>query len=421
MTLFEAVEFLFKAFVDVERKKPKLNESEPPSEHEAFLRERAESIRLGCCYFKAQAVLRRALEEGALSAFAWPGNERSKILDWSQIDPQQRIYLSSVHVPGRHPWAGIRGHILLIDRADFETWAPSCDSQWEAVSVMLSDPAQSERLKSRWPLRDQLTTDVQKETISMDQATQLAAIAGQKFGDELPDRVRFDPLQELEWNIPMALAWIVSKDLDAVREQWDKYRDERAAGAILPNLHDSKPATVSDFLFTLDEAETKNRLEAKHELWRALQKREEGLVAIGTDPKSGKRDEIPGYLWPTLECTGKGRSPEFRSNSSAEQYDHVRVAASKVMKIWPAVQHEAEGRTETKQTIQKHDLDKVTRAYRDERSILKPFPSQESDWKWCQKHYPGLKRSTFFSDVRAAFVPVDAQLPGPRKRAAPAK
>jgi hypothetical protein len=84
----------------------------------------------------------------------------------------------------------------------------------------------------------------------------------------------------------------------------------------------------------------------------------------------------------------------------------------------PAIKVDGAGKIKPRTT---HDVEKVTRAYRDERSIMKPFPGIDEDWKWCKARFPGFKRQTFRDEVRKPFVPEDAQLRGPRKRAAPAK
>ena len=41
-----------------------------------------------------------------------------------------------------------------------------------------------------------------------------------------PDANQFDPMGELQWSLPMAVAWIVWRSPDGVREHWDAYRQE---------------------------------------------------------------------------------------------------------------------------------------------------------------------------------------------------
>jgi hypothetical protein len=42
-----------------------------------------------------------------------------------------------------------------------------------------------------------------------------------------PDPKIFDPMREVRWSLPMALAWIVWRDPNRVREQWDKWRRQK--------------------------------------------------------------------------------------------------------------------------------------------------------------------------------------------------
>ena len=41
-----------------------------------------------------------------------------------------------------------------------------------------------------------------------------------------PNPADFDPMQEPTWSLMMALAWIMYRTPDAVREMWDRYRKE---------------------------------------------------------------------------------------------------------------------------------------------------------------------------------------------------
>ena len=43
-----------------------------------------------------------------------------------------------------------------------------------------------------------------------------------------PPPERYDPDNLSHWSITMTLAWIIRRDLDAVRNEWDVYRDECA-------------------------------------------------------------------------------------------------------------------------------------------------------------------------------------------------
>jgi hypothetical protein len=106
--------------------------------------------------------------------------------------------------------------------------------------------------------------------------------------------------------------------------------------------------------------------------------------------------------------------------ASDPYYDWLRKFAERWRRYCalPAIKIDGAEKPKPRST---YDLEVVTRAYRNERSILKPFPGDDEDWKWCKAHFPGLKRQTFRDEVRKPFVPEEAQARGPRKRAAPAK
>ena len=43
-----------------------------------------------------------------------------------------------------------------------------------------------------------------------------------------PPAEKYDPGKLSDWSITMTLAWIVRRDLDAVRNEWDDYREKCA-------------------------------------------------------------------------------------------------------------------------------------------------------------------------------------------------
>jgi hypothetical protein len=63
----------------------------------------------------------------------------------------------------------------------------------------------------------------------------------------------------------------------------------------------------------------------------------------------------------------------------------------------------------------KYDLTEVTRAYRQERSQLQPFPTEILDGEWFNDRFPGLQRK-IWREIRKPFLPEDCQNPGPRKK-----
>lgn len=76
--------------------------------------------------------------------------------------------------------------------------------------------------------RDELLRRVTHFEITPDEAEAEAARCGLEPLNPDPDPTAFDPMSEVRWSLPMALAWIVWRDPDRVREQWDRWRREKS-------------------------------------------------------------------------------------------------------------------------------------------------------------------------------------------------
>jgi hypothetical protein len=74
--------------------------------------------------------------------------------------------------------------------------------------------------------RDDLIARVIAGTMSPAEAEVEAARLGLRAIEYRPNPNDFDPMQERFWTLPMAAAWIAYRTVDAVRENWDRYRLE---------------------------------------------------------------------------------------------------------------------------------------------------------------------------------------------------
>lgn len=74
--------------------------------------------------------------------------------------------------------------------------------------------------------RDELIARVIAGTMSPAEAEVEAARLGLRPIEYRPNPNDFDPMQERFWTLPMAAAWIAYRTVDAVRENWDRYRLE---------------------------------------------------------------------------------------------------------------------------------------------------------------------------------------------------
>jgi hypothetical protein len=83
-----------------------------------------------------------------------------------------------------------------------------------------------EQTRSAMPeAKDDILERVRLGKISPQEADQQASQLGM-FLSHTPDPTAFDPLQERDWTLPMAAAWIIQRSLDHVRAQGDRYRSE---------------------------------------------------------------------------------------------------------------------------------------------------------------------------------------------------
>ena len=74
--------------------------------------------------------------------------------------------------------------------------------------------------------RDILIDKVQRGELTPQKAEAEAARVGLEPFEVGPNPADFDPMGEASWSLPMALAWIMWRSRDPVREMWDLYREK---------------------------------------------------------------------------------------------------------------------------------------------------------------------------------------------------
>ncbi len=136
---------------------------------------------------------------------------------------------------------------------------------------------------------------------------------------KVADPAQFDPTSKATWTLAMAVAWIVWRTPDAVRENWDDYRREcfdwepapccrRIEGGVFAcptkTSLTGSPQT-GEATSTASGPDEDRKLmsvkSAREQLWQAL---EEGrLTATGERDLSGDPIQIPAHKWPSLELT----------------------------------------------------------------------------------------------------------------------
>src|SRR6478735_12229799 len=81
-----------------------------------------------------------------------------------------------------------------------------------------------EKKAARFQLMAELQ-DGEHQVETPDAVEALFADRGLTPGNDSPASERFDPSKEPGWTLPMALAWIAWRKLDAVTEQWETFRE----------------------------------------------------------------------------------------------------------------------------------------------------------------------------------------------------
>lgn len=181
-----------------------------------------------------------------------------------------------------------------------------------------------------------------------------------------------DPDQLSHWSVPMTVAWIIWGDLDAVREQWDRYRSECAdwvfvrdpdaareedeivqkqfaTGKIIPTPPDlanrlkqgtwrlvwQPPANWNELsqqgpdVFPMDSI---------NELWRLAGEGKLTATAFecrDANSAEGKFGELPPFIWPHLRRT-MDKDGKATLSHGGTIFRDVQFARSDVKRIWPA-------------------------------------------------------------------------------------
>jgi hypothetical protein len=118
-------------------------------------------------------------------------------------------------------------------------------------------------------LRDRLIDEVKHGLLTPEQAEAEAVQRGLGPLATTPDLDNFDPMSEAHWTLTMAAAWIAFRTTEAVREWWDKYRDECQVWRFQPwRLGLDGPVKEGHFL--------ERRPRATLALFQILQRREPG-------------------------------------------------------------------------------------------------------------------------------------------------
>lgn len=145
----------------------------------------------------------------------------------------------------------------------------------------------------------------------------------------------YDPMQEGYWTLPMCVAWIAYRNLEAVQHQMNDFRANEWA---------APEASVTLLLMedTDEDYRTFSRLmschKAKDALWRAL--RDGELLAHGVLDRTAIHTPIEPITWLRLdaeELDDAVRTP-YPPYQTSIRYTDVRIARGYVLGLWPSVE-----------------------------------------------------------------------------------
>lgn len=171
------------------------------------------------------------------------------------------------------------------------------------------------------------------------------------------DLSRFDPAREVQWTLPMAVAWIAYRSLDNVRNSWNAYREQcwdwfhrkwrlGPDGEIFEGwvLEQRRPETMARLLIGdefqrdvgRDPKSSMTAREAKDALWIAL--KTDCFRATGVDQETGQRVQIVPFSWYELEVFEERGRDEVRLNAlgvtGPNRYRDVLVSSSTIRGLW---------------------------------------------------------------------------------------
>lgn len=209
------------------------------------------------------------------------------------------------------------------------------------------------------PGRDDLIDHVKYGRMTPEEAEAEASRLGLEPLAPAPDPLKFHPMDEVGWTLPLTVAWIAWRDPRQLLDWYDPYRaeclywqyQEWRVGPDGPVhkghfLKERAPATL--VLLSLSEqydiatdAKTKNSTkvrDAKDRLWKALQ--EGRLEASGFPTPTVRREPIPANEWHDLiAIEERGRDVLRCARLSPAGYDRVLFPRQSVMALWSEVRH----------------------------------------------------------------------------------
>lgn len=142
----------------------------------------------------------------------------------------------------------------------------------------------------------------------------------------------YDPLSEPTLSFMMLLAWLMTRDVNSVREFWDEYCEAKGMDRT-PGLD-----AMYDEDFPIMGREKAQKLVASACLNSELQ-------AFGVSSRSMKPEEIPAHFWGISEIAFD--SPNMQpylinepALESAPKYSKIKFPTKQVLELWPSAEEQ---------------------------------------------------------------------------------
>jgi hypothetical protein len=196
--------------------------------------------------------------------------------------------------------------------------------------------------------RGRLIEEVRRGKMTPDEAETEAKELGLGPLASTPDPIIFDPTNEALWGLLMVVAWIMTRELNAVRELWPDWRKQKefwvrrrwqVPGRPIEEgylLESPGPAALVDLrALSMKGKCVFGSSEAIKQLLSKLRAGE--IEATGIPSTTGKREIIPAYEWRDLDVFQENKKVVVRTAPGfGPGYDDVAIKREEVMKLWPA-------------------------------------------------------------------------------------
>jgi hypothetical protein len=259
--------------------------------------------------------------------------------------------------------------------------------------------------QSRSTTRDDLIEYVRRGEMTTVNAERRATELGLTPLISSPNQNDFDPIAEPFWSIPMALAWIMTRDANSVREMWDRWRAEKEfwswsrwqvpGGPIYEGYLIKVDGPVGLISLSVASAfwQTEGRVfisrnGATAELLKALQAGTIGATGIPTE--GAHRTPISAYHWRDLDLYEEKHRIVVRTNRGlGTGYDDLAFDSKIMQTQWRAVNTKiiATVRGEAEAIAALATMLKKDKNLR-----------RENAWRYCQSAH-GVSRRGFQSRV----------------------